>query len=76
MTTSNSNNGNKREGRQTNFAEVIKSFDAHAGGGSCRAITVTAFFDANGNLIGKTSVRVVNLYPDSIFEALARAVES
>jgi len=49
---------------------LVEAMQRETGGGCAKAVTVTAFFDQQGNLVGRTEVKSVKLLPGSLTELL------
>lgn len=68
-------NGSNPINKASELWRIVQSLQQQAGGGTCKAVTITLFFDARGKPIGKSKCKVVPLYPSNLFDVLAEVVE-
>lgn len=49
---------------------LVNALQGVAGGGVCKRVTLVAYFDAQGNCIGREEIVVTKLYPKNILRVL------
>ncbi len=61
--------------KRNSLWRLVEALQKVIGGGVCKQVTVVVYFDAHGNMMGRSQMKVRKLYPHNFFEAMAKALE-
>lgn len=56
---------------QSGIHQLVEAIQREAGHGCVKAVNLTVFIDAHGNIIGRTGLKVVRLIPREIEKHIA-----